>query len=179
MHRTQLLNLLENYKNKSSSDNSVADKFINFVKNNSDCFKRTLQYGHITGSAWVINEERTQTLLTHHKKLDKWLQLGGHVDGNSDVLAEAIREVEEESGLTKLTLISDGIFDLDVHLIPAHKNEPEHYHYDVRFCFSTNDPDNIVISDESHDLKWISIDEIEKFTREQSVLRMVDKCFSL
>lgn len=175
MHRTQLLNLLENYKTKFSNENLVADKFINFVKNNSECFERTLEQGHITGSAWVLNEERTQTLLTHHRKLDKWLQLGGHVDGNSDVLAEAIREVEEESGLTNLTLISDGIFDLDVHLIPANKKEPEHYHYDIRFLFTTNHPDDISISDESNDLKWIELNEIEKYTDEPSINRMVIK----
>ncbi|MCP5062879.1 MAG: NUDIX hydrolase [Ignavibacteriae bacterium] len=175
MHRNNLLNLIENYKSDLNNDSFVADKFSSFIKNNPDCFKRTLEHGHITGSAWVMNLERTHTLLTHHKKLDKWLQLGGHVDGESDVLAEAIREVKEESGLKHVKVEYDGIFDLDVHLIPANKKELQHYHFDVRFLLSTNNPDEIIMSDESHDLKWISLKEINNYTNEPSILRMVIK----
>lgn len=175
MHRNKLLNLIESYKSELNSDNSVADKFISFIKNNSDCFKRTLEHGHITGSAWVLNEERTHTLLTHHKKLDKWLQLGGHVDGKSDVLAEAIREVKEESSLKQINVEYDGIFDLDVHLIPTNKKEFQHFHYDVRFLLSTNQPEKISISDESHDLKWIDLKDIVNYTNEPSILRLVKK----
>jgi 8-oxo-dGTP pyrophosphatase MutT (NUDIX family) len=178
MHRKNILTLLEQYLLKYTNEKNTTEKFIQFVKDNQDCFERKLQRGHLTGSAWVLNNNKTHVLLTHHKKLNKWLQLGGHVDGNSNVLAEAIREVEEESGLTNLTLISAGIFDLDIHLIPAHKNEPEHYHYDVRFLFTANHPDEISISDESNDLKWIELNEIDKYTDEPSILRMVDKCLT-
>jgi len=176
MHRNKLLNLIENYKTNLNNDNSVADEFISFINDNPDCFKRSLKHGHITSSAFVINKERTHTLLTHHKKLDKWLQLGGHVDGKSDVLAEAIREVKEESGLEQIIVEFDGIFDLDVHLIPTNKNELQHYHYDVRFLLSTNITDELIISDESHDLKWIELTEITNYTSELSIIRMVQKC---
>ena len=104
-----------------------------FVEQNEMCFERSLDIGHITGSAWVLDFHRTHTLLTHHAKLDKWLQLGGHSDGDPDTLEVALREVREESGLVEVRPISEAIFDVDAHLIPARGAEPEHIHYDIRF----------------------------------------------
>jgi len=175
MHRNKLLNLLKDYSEKYHDEKYIIDRFITFIRNNQNCFERSLEHGHITASAWVMDNELKNVLLTHHKKLDKWLQLGGHVDGKSDVLKEAIREVNEESGLISLELKSDGIFDLDVHLIPSHKNESEHFHYDVRFLFISDEPSKISISDESNDLKWISIKQIKQYTTEPSILRMSKK----
>src|SRR5437899_1557771 len=89
--------------------------------------------GHITGSSWIVNEDFTKVLLILHAKLGRWLQPGGHADGDEHVLNVAMREAEEETGLSKLTLLGPGIFDLDVHPIPARKDFAAHDHYDVRF----------------------------------------------
>jgi 8-oxo-dGTP pyrophosphatase MutT (NUDIX family) len=146
-----------------------------FVASYEDCFERSLQIGHVTGSAWIVDRDRSHTLLTHHGKLDKWLQLGGHADGESDILRVALREAEEESGITGIRAVSDAIFDVDIHLIPARRSEPEHFHYDVRFLFEADRNVPLKITNESKDLQWVMLDQVEQLTREESVLRMVRK----
>ncbi|MBC7980842.1 MAG: NUDIX hydrolase [Armatimonadetes bacterium] len=131
--------------------------------------------GHITGSAWVVNADGSEVLLTHHRKLDRWLQLGGHADGDCDTLSVAIKEAEEESGLRDFTPLGSGIFDLDIHPIPARKNDPGHLHYDVRYVLRANGSLSFTVSEESHDLCWIAIDQVSTLTSESSMMRMVDK----
>ncbi|MFT5368200.1 MAG: 8-oxo-dGTP pyrophosphatase MutT (NUDIX family) [Candidatus Latescibacterota bacterium] len=175
MHRDSLLQQLESYLDLFPDESAMLERYISFVKANSDCFERSLQIGHVTGSAWVVNRERTHTLLTHHKKLNKWLQLGGHADGDVDVLRVAKREVAEESGITDVVQVGDGIFDVDIHLIPERKNEPEHYHYDVRYALQVTGDEDYVVSDESHDLAWLEIDRLSERTQEESMLRLARK----
>ena len=98
-------------------------------------------------------------LLTHHKKLGLWLQLGGHADGERDLRIAALKEAEEESGLRALR-IEDGIFDLDRHRIPEHKGVPAHWHYDVRYIVRAGEDEAYTVSDESHDLAWRAIAEL-------------------
>lgn len=153
-------------------------RIIHFVEQFEDCFERTQLSGHITASALIVNKQRTHTLLTHHHKLEKWLQLGGHSDGDPDPLNVAMREAEEESGLKDVVPVSNAIFDVDVHTIPARKNEPEHFHYDIRFLFEADDVQTLFISEESKDLAWIPLAEIERYTTEESMLRMIRKVTS-
>lgn len=175
MSRYLLLGKLKNYHGIDEHEESMRRRIIEFVENNPNCFERTLLTGHITGSAMIVNKPRTHTLLTHHHSLDKWLQLGGHSDGDPDTLRVALREAEEESGLTGITAVSENIFDVDVHLIPARNNIPEHYHYDIRFLFEADDTQPLSISNESKDLAWVPLHHIEQYTTEESVLRMVRK----
>ncbi|HHJ81032.1 MAG TPA: NUDIX domain-containing protein, partial [Candidatus Tenderia electrophaga] len=139
----------------------------------------SLSIGHITGSAWIIDQDRSHVLLTHHRKLDAWFQLGGHSDGDADTLAVALREGQEESGLNKLTPISEAIFDVDVHLIPARKNEPDHYHYDIRFLLEADRHAALTISSESNDLAWVTLDEALNLSQDESIQRMVAKSHKL
>ena len=150
-------------------------RFVDFVETESHCFERSLAKGHITGSAWVVNADGTEILLTHHRKLDRWLQLGGHADGDGDVLRVALTEAEEESGLVDFTHIGQGIFDIDIHPIPERKGEPEHLHYDVRYVLRANGSTEYVVSDESHDLRWVKPEEVQTLTTEPSMMRMVEK----
>jgi 8-oxo-dGTP pyrophosphatase MutT (NUDIX family) len=153
----------------------MPERLEQFVLDNADCFQRSLLIGHVTGSAWILDKDKKKTLLTHHRKLNKWLQPGGHADGDSLVSRVAMREAQEESGLEGLNLVSNEIFDIDIHLIPARKNEPEHYHYDCRFLIQCTGDETYSVSDESHDLAWIPLIEITKYTDEPSILRMVNK----
>ena len=102
-----------------------------------------------------------------------WLQLGGHSDGDPDTAAVAKREAEEESGLP-VTLVSPEIFDIDVHAIPARKEDPEHEHFDVRFQLVAQRED-FVVSPESIDLAWVPLVELQQYTDEESILRMQRK----
>lgn len=178
MHRQQLLSLVRDYEECYPDETSTVARFREFVERCPDCFERTLEEGHITGSAWIVDRSGDRVLLTHHRKLNLWIQLGGHADGDCDVAAVALREAEEESGLDQLCLI-DRIFDLDVHRIPERKSEAEHWHYDVRFLIQHRGKGRFVVSEESHDLAWLKIGEIETVTNEESILRMRRKWLAL
>jgi 8-oxo-dGTP pyrophosphatase MutT (NUDIX family) len=103
------------------------------------------------------------------------MQLGGHSDGDSDTLAVALREAREESGLDGIRSLSDEIFDLDIHEIPARRNEPAHLHYDIRFLLEADRRQPLTITEESKGLAWAALDEIETFSREESILRLARK----
>ncbi|MFA5834975.1 MAG: NUDIX hydrolase [Bacteroidota bacterium] len=175
MHRNNLLQKLRTYHPADTHEMSMHQRIIEFVETQPECFERTLLIGHITASALIVNRQRTHTLMTHHHKLEKWLQLGGHSDGDPDPLNVALREAEEESGIKGIIPVSKDIFDVDVHPIPARKNEPEHFHYDIRFLFEANDSHELTITAESKDLAWIPLYTIENYTTEESILRMVRK----
>jgi 8-oxo-dGTP pyrophosphatase MutT (NUDIX family) len=174
MHRNDLLEKLRAYADYWKEESETTGRFIQFVEKHPDCFERTLPIGHITGSAWLLHPAGTQVLLTHHKKLNIWVQLGGHADGNDDILKAALNEAIEESGIEEIVPLSRQIFDIDIHRIPERKNEPAHYHYDVRFAFKSLSED-YVVSEESHDLEWVNIGQLEKYTSEPSMLRMKAK----
>jgi 8-oxo-dGTP pyrophosphatase MutT (NUDIX family) len=171
MKRNSLLKLLENY----SGESTIAAKLINFVEADVDCFERSNEAGHITASCWLVSRDGQRVLLTHHRKLNKWLQPGGHCDGDSDVLRAALKEAREESGIEEWELVEEGIFDIDTHLIPARPNEPEHFHYDVRFLFRAVENEQYVVSHESHDLAWVEHDQLNDYTTEKSMNRMSGK----
>jgi 8-oxo-dGTP pyrophosphatase MutT (NUDIX family) len=175
MHRNQLLKLLVIYAEKNPSEKACANQIIEFIRQYDTCFNRELSVGHLTGSAWIVNRAGTHTLLTHHKKLNKWLQPGGHADGDSDILQVARREANEESGLKGLEIENGEIFDIDIHQIPARANEAQHLHFDIRFVFRAQESDKYSVSDESHDLAWAEITHLEEYNAEDSVMRMAQK----
>lgn len=163
----------------------VASAIIAFARDHENCLWRECLTGHITASAWVIDASREHALLHHHRKLDRWLQLGGHVDGEGKVEDAALREVEEESGLSTLRIISAALqphpdsdnkppvpLDLDIHPIPARDHEPGHDHLDIRYLIVAEGKEPLAISEESLALEWIPIHRLEDYTDEESVLRL-------
>jgi 8-oxo-dGTP pyrophosphatase MutT (NUDIX family) len=191
MHRRPLLKLLDEYAALYPDEQSVAARIRRLVESRPDCFERTCRPGHVTASAWVTTPDRRQVLLVHHRNLDRWLQPGGHADGQTDAAAVALREVEEETGLVGLRIVAPfGVeacegplpFDLDVHLIPPRRSpqgevvEGAHEHHDVRFHVVAAGNLTVRLSDESHDVRWFDADELRSVTDEESVLRMDRKC---
>lgn len=172
-HRQRLLDLIDEYADRHPEERVVVDRFVSFVTGHERCFERDCWVGHITGSAWLVNNAHSHVLLTHHRKLGAWFQLGGHSDGESDTLLAAQREAEEESGLP-VRVLDPRIFDLDVHEIPARKADPAHYHYDVRFAFEAERED-FEVSEESLELAWVQVASLEAFTDEASMRRMATK----
>lgn len=173
MNKSDLKQQLLSYQTDFIEEQAFPHQFIELLKS-SDAYQRTHLPGHLTGSAWILNTTKDKALLVHHAKLNKWVQPGGHADGDENILNVAVREAEEETGLKNFKII-EGIFDIDIHLIPERKDFPAHDHYDIRFLLIADEKEPILVSDESHDVKWISLNEIEKFTNERSVLRMVEK----
>lgn len=150
---------------------AVRDRILAFVAAHPDALHRSCGEGHLTGSALVV-DERARVLLTHHRKLDRWLQLGGHCDGDGNLAATALREAVEESGIRELAVVPR-ILDLDVHAIPAHGAEPEHLHLDVRYLVLAPHGVAVTAGDESHALRWFRVDQLETVAIDASLRRLV------
>ena len=179
MHRNSLLSLLDSYSTQDIEELKMVEETRKFIVANSDCFERSLLTGHVTASGWIVSENKREVLLMHHRKLDRWFQPGGHCDGDPDVLLVAKKEVEEETGVKDPKLLSEGIFDVDIHLIPANAKDPAHDHYDIRFLFEADKNMELVINMESKDVRWIPIQEIAKLNDSESIMRMVRKTIAL
>ena len=174
-----LLNALRAHQAADETESAHLKRIISFVEQHTNCCSRDLTIGHVTASSWIVNDTGSHALLTHHRKLDRWLQLGGHIENDQDIITAALREAREESGLEDIHTVSETIFDVDVHPIPARKTEPEHFHYDVRFLFQASHSDQLLISDESHDLGWFTIQEMQTMSFDDSIVRMINKMIAL
>lgn len=155
----QVLQLLQAVQPGDVAAAVVRQQFLEFASDHPHCCERTLGVGHFTGSAWLVSVDGQRALLTHHRKLERWLQLGGHADGDGDLARVALREAQEESGLSGLA-VEGGVFDLDRHRIPARDSEPAHWHYDVRFVVRAGADESFTVNHESHALAWRRIDQI-------------------
>ena len=174
MHRNKVLALIDEYQRRYPLETDVT-RLAQFVRRQPRCFERDcFDDGHVTGSAWLVDQSGSRVLLTHHRKLKKWLQLGGHSDGDNDPLAVAQREAEEESGLS-VRPVAQTILDVDIHAIPPRGRDPEHLHYDLRVALEVVGSDRFRVSDESLDLEWIDINDVKRLTIEESVLRLARK----
>ncbi|MCW5579800.1 MAG: NUDIX hydrolase [Luteimonas sp.] len=148
----------------------TAAEFTDLLGDPQDPFLRQRLAGHFTASAWLLDRSRTRVLLTHHRKLGIWVQLGGHADGDRDLARVALREAEEESGLAGLR-VEPAIFDLDRHWIPERRDVPGHWHYDVRHVVHAGDSEDFVVSEESHALAWRDIHAIASDVEADASLR--------
>lgn len=158
------------YKISDDRDLNNARWVLNLITHNPDAFDSSRFEGHVTASAFVICSDASHVLLTHHAKLDCWLQLGGHCDGERDPAAVALREAREESGLDEIRSIKGGIFDIDVHQISEHRGTPAHLHYDIRYLFKADRFADLTLSRESKALAWVPIADLQSITNKPSVL---------
>ena len=150
-------------------------RMLDLLDHEPRCFHRDAFPGHFTAAALVLSADGGKALLTHHRKLDRWLQFGGHCDGEEDVLGAARREAWEESGVEGLVVASERPFDLDIHPIPAIGNEPAHEHYDVRWVLIAPEGAVPVCSHESRELRWFTPDEAKALPPDGGMGRMVEK----
>lgn len=169
------IDLIHEYRPLDEKDRLHQARLVEFVQGNARCFERSEPLGHITASAWIADWTGQRVLLSHHRKLNKWIQLGGHADGDRDILGVALREAREESGIDDIRPLSRALFDLDIHAIPAIGNDMEHLHYDLRFALEIPEPRAFSVSSESLDLRWIEIEKLHEITKEESILRMREK----
>ena len=170
-----LADALLRYRDQWPTEADTTDLFVRFFRSHDEVFHREHAPGHFTGSAWLVSGDGEKVLLTHHRKLDRWLQLGGHADGDNNLARVALREAEEESGLHDLD-VQPSIFDIDRHRIPARGAEPAHWHYDVRYVVRAGADESFVVSHESRALAWRSIaDMTDDATVDVSMRRMAHK----
>jgi 8-oxo-dGTP pyrophosphatase MutT (NUDIX family) len=162
------------YRVLDARDQQMWQRLRDFCAREPQAFERNPATGHVTASAFVLSPCGQSVLLTHHRKLDRWLQLGGHCDGIADALQVAEREAYEESGLARIQLLSEQVFDVDIHQIPANPREVAHLHYDVRYLFQAESTD-FAVSTESHALAWVPLAQLDEVTDAASVLVLRDK----
>jgi 8-oxo-dGTP pyrophosphatase MutT (NUDIX family) len=176
MNRREFRALLAGMDLSRRADEELArDRMLALLDGTPGCFERTSFPAHFTGSALVVDADGARVLLHHHRKLDRWLQFGGHCDGEEDIVRVARREALEESGIEGLIVASERPFDLDIHEIPAHGAEPAHFHYDVRFMLIAPEAAAPVASGESRDLRWFAAGELDGLDIDESLRRMVRK----
>lgn len=173
--------LLSRWNPPDAEQAAARDRIVAWIERYpNDAHLRTRLEGHLTASALVVDAARERGLLTHHKKLGRWLQLGGHCDGDANLAHVALREASEESGIEGLAIDPTPI-DVDVHTIPARTGargvEPEHWHLDTRFVVYAPRGAELVLSDESLDLAWVSPEELSKLSTDASVVRLFERVF--
>lgn len=176
LQRSPVLELLERYLTRHPAEGATVTEIRSLVEQEPRCLERDCYPGHLTASAWIVSPDRDRFLLAHHRKLGRWLQLGGHADGQSDLGAVALREAREESGMHRFVFAAPADrlvpLDVDVHRIPAHGREPPHHHHDVRFLLVARPDQALVCSGESTALQWFRDRELESLTDDESVLRL-------
>lgn len=148
------------YAQRQPAHAALADEFSTLLDDPENPFLRERLAGHFTGSAWLVSADGERVLLTHHRKLDRWLQLGGHADGDRNLARVALKEAEEESGLSGLVLEDGALFDIDKHWIPERRDVPGHWHYDARYVVRAVGSEQYAISEESLALAWREIREV-------------------
>jgi 8-oxo-dGTP pyrophosphatase MutT (NUDIX family) len=180
--QAHLRRLLEEFVPANDREQQHRARILQLIERTAEPFSRA-QYdpGHVTASAFVLNHDKSALLLILHGKLQLWLQPGGHVEPDDlDVMESARREVMEEVGLSALELAAPGLFDVDVHPIPARPDQPAHVHFDVRFLFTTREREAKAGSD-ARDARWVPIAELldraenSPYLSDESVMRAVRK----
>jgi 8-oxo-dGTP pyrophosphatase MutT (NUDIX family) len=169
--------ILQRYPTRDTEQRTTRDAMLAFIERHPlDAHLRSCVQGHLTASALVIDESRGQALLTFHKKLGRWLQLGGHCDGDANLPGAALREACEESGIEGLVIDPQPI-DVDIHLIPARPGEPAHLHLDTRFFVYAPAGARETLSDESLSLRWFGPGELGPIETDASVRRLFTRAF--
>ena len=137
---------------------------LRFLEENDDAFLRENLIAHMTASAWVVNPKRDRVLMVYHKIYDSWSWTGGHADGEEDLLAVALREVTEETGITHVRPVSKDIFSLETLTVDGHEKRgeyvPSHLHLNLTYLLEADDTEALrVCEDENKGVAWFGLDE--------------------
>ena len=168
--------LIAGYSPRDARQAQAREFVLAWIDAHPDALLRSCLEGHLTSSALVVDERRGRALLTLHAKLGRWLQLGGHCDGDANLAGSALREAREESGIDELA-IDPRIVDLDCHRIPARADEPEHWHLDARFVVRAPEGAVVRVSEESRELRWFGLEELAGIETDESVRRLFEVGF--
>jgi 8-oxo-dGTP pyrophosphatase MutT (NUDIX family) len=179
MRLQNLVEMLERHRGADAAEETHRRRMLELAGSPGDPFYRKhFVPGHFTASAFILSPDRSSLLLIYHSKLHRWLQPGGHVEpGDADILAAAGREIVEEVGMAAPPLAVEGVFDVDIHPIPARKDEPEHEHFDVRFLFQAPAVD-VTAGSDATECRWVPLEEVTVSLTDASVMRAVAKVLS-
>lgn len=160
----KLLEQIHNYKPYNEQEQRDKEEILNLLKNNEDIFLRENHQYHMTASAWVVNKERSKVLMIYHNIYNSWSWLGGHADGETNLIKVAMKEVEEESGLSRTTSVRDGIYSLEILTVDGHVKKGEyvssHLHLNVTYLLEADDREPLKIKpDENSGVAWFPLEE--------------------
>jgi 8-oxo-dGTP pyrophosphatase MutT (NUDIX family) len=173
-----LVRQLRAHRSADAAEARDVARVLEFVARHPDPFDRRIAEGHLTGSAFVLTADGTRVLLLHHRKLDRWLQPGGHADpGEASGEVVALREAREETGLETMALhpAAPRPLDVDVHEIPARPGEPAHAHLDLRYLVVAGEGDLARAAEEAADLRWFGWDELGPLRLDPGLRRGLSK----
>lgn len=171
MTRQQLTDAIEKYRPYNEQEEMDQPLILNWIKNEKDAFLRENKIAHITASAWVVNKDRSKVLMVYHNIYHSWSWLGGHADGETDLLSVAIREVKEEAGISNVYPVSEEIFSLESLTVDGHvkkgKYVSSHLHLNVTYLLEADPKENVSVkADENSGVAWFSPEEALKKSTE-------------
>ncbi len=151
----------EPWNEQEARDQTV---ILAFLDRYPDAFLRSNLLAHMTASAWVVNPRRDKVLMVYHRLYDSWSWTGGHADGETDLLAVALREVREETGVQKLQPVSPEIYSLEVLTVDGHEKHgayvPSHLHMNVTYLLDADDSEDLRICEaENSGVRWFGLEE--------------------
>ncbi|SMB46143.1 NUDIX hydrolase [Serratia proteamaculans] len=178
--KNEISSLLNNYQTSYDKEEEHRSTMLSILRDQVDIFHEESRQGHFTASAWVLNYNKTKVLLTLHAKLNRWFQLGGHIEPTDATFLDAcLREAQEESGIQNISADDSFLIDVDIHKIPENSKASAHLHYDITMCFIVDGNAEINISKESKELEWIPINKVKEITSDLAVIRMAEKTMLL
>ena len=165
------IELIKKYKPCNEQEEKDKELMLKYINTFDDVLTRNNEICHFTASNWIVNKERTKVLMVYHNIYKSWAWTGGHADGDSDLIHVALKEANEETGLTNLKVISDGIFSLQILTVDSHikrgKFVASHLHLDCCFLVEADDNEKLRIKDdENSGVKWVPINKAVELTNE-------------
>lgn len=170
MTRQELVHQIEQYKPFNEQEEMDKQLILEWIKNNDNAFSRENTVAHITASAWVVNKDRSKVLMAYHNIYHSWSWLGGHADGETDLLSVALREVQEEAGITQVNPVSEEIFSLESLTVDGHVKKgryvSSHLHLNITYLLEADPEETVSVKeDENSGVAWFSPKEaLEKST---------------
>lgn len=177
------MSLLQDIKSYTpTNEQEERDKalMIQYMEDNTNYLSRENQIAHFTASMWTVNKERTKTLMVYHNIYNSWSWIGGHADGEEDLCAVALRELQEETGVANATLVSCDIFSLEVITVDGHVKKgvyvPSHLHFNVTYLAEADESESLIVNEyENKDVKWWTFEEALKASTEPWMVEHVYK----
>ena len=181
MDRQELMESIRTYQPFNEQEEMDKSLILNWIETQDDAFSRDNTVAHMTASAWVVNKDRSRVLMVYHNIYDSWSWLGGHADGETDLLAVAIREVKEEAGISCVRPVSEGIFSLESLTVDGHvkrgKYVSSHLHLNVTYLLEADSEEQVFVKeDENSGVSWFTPEEaLKKSTEPWFVERVYGK----
>ena len=162
---------IENYEPLNEQEARDKEVMLKYILNNENCLMRENLIAHFTVSLWTVNKARTKTLMVYHNIYQSWSWIGGHADGIEDLCSVAMRELQEETGVSNASLVSRDIFSLEILTVDGHIKKgayvPSHLHLNVTYLAEADENEKLVVNEEENQaVKWWTFEEALKVSTE-------------